>query len=299
LKYYTDVLSKVKKVLQNLEFQNVDDLANFTIHEILFTADVTEVDYYKALGISVNGNAIILKRNVDEIYTNNYNPEWLVAWNANIDFQVCLDFFSIITYITNYYTKDDTGTVKYLKEASKSCKGKSPADQMRYLANVFLTHRQIGECEAYYRIIPSLHLSDSNIKCIFVASGFPWTRSKFLMKIGEDSPEEEPQHGLRIEGRDGIFCAKDSIQDKYAARPVSLQHMCLAQFAIMYDTFTIDKKKGVDLSKVSNQHNIISFQDDLQVPLPLIIKLELSKIRHLKLRGYPSVMRTHKFKQSC
>ena len=41
-------------------------------------------EYY--LSVSLNkGYRVIIKRDVDEIFTNNYNPEWLKCWNANMD----------------------------------------------------------------------------------------------------------------------------------------------------------------------------------------------------------------------
>ena len=38
-------------------------------------------------------------------------------------------------------------------------------EQMRLLANTFLTHRQIGEAEAIYRLLPNMILKNSNIGC--------------------------------------------------------------------------------------------------------------------------------------
>ena len=37
------------------------------------------------------GSTVLLKRDLDEIYVNNYNPEWAEAWNANHDIQPALD----------------------------------------------------------------------------------------------------------------------------------------------------------------------------------------------------------------
>ena len=37
---------------------------------------------------------IILKRHPKDRYMNNYNPEWILVWNGNMDLQLCLDFFS-------------------------------------------------------------------------------------------------------------------------------------------------------------------------------------------------------------
>ena len=50
---------------------------------------------------------------------------------------------------------------------------------MRLLSQVFLTHRQNGECEAYYKIFPNLLLTDSNVKTVFVATNFPDQRYNF------------------------------------------------------------------------------------------------------------------------
>ena len=51
-------------------------------------------EYIKAIKESVvHGSQVLLQRDVDEIWVNNYNPEWIVAWNANHDLQPVLDFF--------------------------------------------------------------------------------------------------------------------------------------------------------------------------------------------------------------
>ena len=31
------------------------------------------------------GSEVLLRRDIDEIFINNYNPEWIVTWDANID----------------------------------------------------------------------------------------------------------------------------------------------------------------------------------------------------------------------
>ena len=77
-----------------------------------------------------------MKRDVSEIWVNNYNPEWLLAWNGNMDIQLCLDYFAIITYITDYYTKDETGTLEHLLKAAKECHGKSQKEKMKSLSQV-------------------------------------------------------------------------------------------------------------------------------------------------------------------
>ena len=80
------------------------------IKKVLSLAGLKEDEfslYVEALETSCGGYAILLERDIDEMYVNSYNPEWARAWNGNTDLQVCLDYFAVITYITEYYTKDD------------------------------------------------------------------------------------------------------------------------------------------------------------------------------------------------
>ena len=94
------------------------------IQELCKHAKVTYQDYIKALSTSKMGYAVVLQRDIDEIYVNSYNTEWIRAWNANIDVQIALDFFSIITYIADYYSKNDTGTSELIKQGMAECTSK-------------------------------------------------------------------------------------------------------------------------------------------------------------------------------
>ena len=126
-----DVLDLVKEVLAQLK---EEELRAITIEQILSRAGVQSKDYYDALQVSQSGACIILKRTPREIYINNYNPEWIKAWDGNMDLQVCLDFFAIITYITDYYTKSEAGMMATLKAAANTCKGQNTKDQMKFMA---------------------------------------------------------------------------------------------------------------------------------------------------------------------
>ena len=115
------VLRQVQEVLENEE--NIEtiikdyDLDEENINEyevnrkerilrVLEAAEVTEEEYENAIKeSSKKGVSIVLARDITETMVNNYNGEWIRGWNANLDIQVCFDFFSIITYITEYFTK--------------------------------------------------------------------------------------------------------------------------------------------------------------------------------------------------
>jgi hypothetical protein len=78
---------------------------------------LTKEDYERHIAITERGKSIILKRTVKERCVNNYNREMITAWNANMDIQLALDPFAVITYIVNYVNKDVTGLTKFMKEA--------------------------------------------------------------------------------------------------------------------------------------------------------------------------------------
>ena len=61
--------------------------------------------YHKLLGFSTKGFSVVLMRDVEEIFVNKYNPEWLQVWSANLDFSPVFDFYGIISYVADYYMK--------------------------------------------------------------------------------------------------------------------------------------------------------------------------------------------------
>ena len=128
--------------------------ANFSKEE---TDEKIIEEYEQALSVSEVGYRLILERDIDEIYVNNYNEEWIIIWDGNIDISFCFDFFAVITYISDYYGKDDSGTLHHIREALKKSGNDDFKAKMSLVAQNFLTHRQIGECEAYFRILPALN----------------------------------------------------------------------------------------------------------------------------------------------
>ena len=112
---YRLILSKVKAVLEDdetvAEIEKIDDLQE-SVEALCATAEVSLEDYENALKISFGGgHSVVLQRHVRERMINNYNPEWIYCWNGNMDLQICLDYHSVITYISNYYSKSDPVTI--------------------------------------------------------------------------------------------------------------------------------------------------------------------------------------------
>ena len=72
------------------------------------------------------GSEVLLQRDIDEVFINNYNPEWIVAWDANIDISPVYDYYGTITYVTDYYSKDSTGLTDVLKAAVNQLSEENP-----------------------------------------------------------------------------------------------------------------------------------------------------------------------------
>ena len=146
------------------------------INELLKKADITELDYYAALKYNPRGYRVVQKRDIDEMMVNSYNPEWLRYWKGNMDIQVCEDFFGVITYVTEYFTKDETQTMKIIKEVLEQNPDDSTREKMKKIVNTFMKARQIGEAEGFYKLMPDLLLKNSNVSCQW--SGEPSRQSE-------------------------------------------------------------------------------------------------------------------------
>ena len=164
---------------------------------------------------------LVLKRNFQELYINNYNVAWLEAWDAIIDLQLCSDTYAVITYICDYYSKDETGMTDLLKETIRTHDTKQGnATLLRQMKNVYLSHRQVSACEATYRLLPRLHLKESNITTVFVSTGFPENRYRFLKYVDDYAGDTNMQNCVAIDGREGQFVFTKSLHKKYSKRPM-------------------------------------------------------------------------------
>ena len=179
---------------------------------------------------------------------NNYNPEWALNWNANHDLQPSLDYFAVITYITDYWAKPDEGITQILKDAAANLKLESNQQKRcQQMANTFLTHRQMSEAEAYYKILPHLKLKYSNVATIFIPTDKKELRSKFLMKLDEGDANYAKGSEI-MGGKGGIYLEKQDIVDKFCRREITekneeLGHLRMIHFAKMYEPFTRKKLK--------------------------------------------------------
>ena len=157
-----------------------------------------------------------------------------------------LDFFAVITYVTDYYAKDDTGTMEIIKAALAQSDSKDLKERMKIVANTFLTHRQMGEAEACYRLLPSMLLKKSNVACQRVSLGSKEDRSsRWRRATEEDLSSGRPV--IQLDGHEGYWYEQQDMWSKYLRRPMDvLGDLCFAQFAKMYRSFSRAKENDED-----------------------------------------------------
>ena len=160
--------------------------------------------------------------------------------------------------MTDYWAKADEGLTPILREAAIKLRSE-PEEKKRcqQMANIFLTNRQMGEAEAYYKIMPNLTLKYSSVDTIFVPSDKKALRSKFLMKL--DETDANFSKGTQVKGgKDGLYLEKPDIIDKYCRRDMAknyeLGELRPAQFAKMYEPYNSKNAK----EEKDQKHNIKS-----------------------------------------
>ena len=135
-------LSKAKVLLNDPDLDE-----NMTFEEYLSKIETTPEEYYKYMSITTKGKSIVLKRQVKERFVNNYNTEMLRAWNANMDIQVAIDPYAVVTYMVNYINKSEDSVTKFMKEALSSNATKEAKEKLRALKSAYfaadrLEHRK-------------------------------------------------------------------------------------------------------------------------------------------------------------
>ena len=260
------------------------------------------------------------RRDLNEIYINSYNPEWIRAWNGNMDIQIVLDYFAVITYVADYYAKDDTGTLEVIKAALAQSNSSDLKERMRTVSNVFLSHRQMGEAEAVYRLMPSMTLKKSNVGCQWVSLDTKEERSsRWRRATQEDIESGRPLEEL--DGHEGLWYEQPDMWSKYLRRPESIEDICYAQFGKMYRTSRGGKSNDDnedeeaihnevdenidnndydhDLDDEAKFHYIMS-ADKSKKKLPDYIVIKNPQPREspvMQKRSFPAVLRFNKVRQ--
>ena len=232
--------------------ENIDDTTEF---------ENARKRYLNALRCEVKSSGmLLLRRNPEDVLTNNYNKNLIRIHQANQDLQLILDEYAVAEYICNYLTKNESGTSALLKnindEAIKS--GENVKETINKLAKALDKGREVGIQEAIYRVL-GLKMTKFSAVVRFINTNHPDRRDGLLKSNLEDLDET-----------DGIF--HNSLHDYYQDRPINSkdnetdwENMELTEFVASYNIVYMSsiKQRNVDnLIKLQNKRGFISKREN-------------------------------------
>ena len=158
--------------------------------------------------------------------------------------QIC---WELTIFPPDYFTKDSTGLTEVLKTAVKQLsEDMDMREKCNKMADQFMTHRQVGEAEAFYKLFANMNLVYSSIATIFVPTEPKGQRRQFLQRQDPESGQ-----GFKVEDKEGLFLEKPDLISKYERRKLvtneedelepdgeeaeTLDGMCFCQYVKMYE----------------------------------------------------------------
>ena len=139
------------------------------------------------------------------------------------------------------------------------------------MADQFMTHRQVGEAEACYKLFANMNLVYSSIATIFVPTEPKGQRRQFLQRQDPESGQ-----GFKVEDKEGLFLEKPDLISKYERRKLvtgeeeelepdreeaeNLDQMCLCQYVKMYEG------KGWQQMRRTNEEGEVEAPQEEDIP---------------------------------
>ena len=163
--------------------------------------------------------------------------------------------------INNFHFQDSTGLTEVLKTAVKQLgDDKDMRQKCNEMASIFLSHRQIGEVEAIYKLCAHMKLAYSSVATIFVPTEPKGQRRQFLQRQDPDGGQ-----GFEVEDKKGRFLEKPDLVSKYERRKLLprqgeeeaegphvkedaeiLEQMSFCQFVKMYEGKGWQNRGGIN-----------------------------------------------------
>ncbi|XP_034537730.1 uncharacterized protein LOC117811513 isoform X3 [Notolabrus celidotus] len=228
------ILEAVKKALsdENRSFGCLDELFD--------SLGITQRAFERAYKLFSRNTHVVLKREVNEVWVNQFSKPLLKCWNANMDIQYVVDAYACVVYIVSYISKAEREIGLLLgnaqREAAKD-KNLSAKDALKNLGSVYLHNRDVSSQEAVYRLVPSMHLKECSRKVVFVPTGENVVKMSLPLNVLK-------QKAASSQGLTSEDMWMTSLVDRYRNRPddSEFDDMCLATFASEYRVLSKNEK---------------------------------------------------------
>ena len=216
------LLMKVWNALETLDSSQCP-----TFSEVLSNLEITNEQYEESVNRLSQREKLVIRRAPNKRWINVYNPDLLLAWNANMDFQPVLDPYTCVCYILSYISKAEHAMSLLLETTLQEAREDNlqVKEQLKKLGSTYLTHREVSAQESAYRAL-SMPLKHLSREVVFIPAHKSCTRMSVplsqLKRFDESRSDESPW--------------MTNIVDRYYARPMheTFENMSLAEFSSLF-----------------------------------------------------------------
>ena len=241
---------KIKDVWKIIN--SIENIEQCKMNDIMQAANLTYGEFKESLEMASSKTSIYYKRNLTDLWVNNYNESLLRAWNANLDIQFVIDTYACVAYIISYISKSEAEIGALLMDAKKEAKegNKDAAEAMKHIGQAYIQNREVSAQEAVYRVC-GMHLKESSRKTVFVPTG----KNPLKMSL--------PMNVLNSKRSNTDNVWMTSITEKYFARPdlEEFNSMCLARFCSQYTLYP--NSRPPKRSKMPGSLHVFELQHNL------------------------------------
>ena len=181
-----------------------------------------------------------------DVFINACNNDILSLWRGNVDLQYVINEIATVKYVCSYMTKGEKGMGETLKRVAKECQNDAIRTQMNKIKKEFLGKQVLGAPESAMGVL-SMWLMKKSRKVVTVSTSM---RDEHV-----SLPKSKSQLAQLHDDDEDVFST--CVIDRYAARPLALQNICLATFVVMYDIIQLSTKTGEtrDVNTVKDTQN--------------------------------------------
>ena len=176
-------------------------------------------------------------------------------------------------------TKGEKGMGETLKRVAKECKNDAIRTQMNKIKKEFLGKRVLGAPESAMQVL-SMRLMKKSRKVVSVSTS--------MKDECVSLPKPKSQLAQLHDDDEDVFAT--SVIDIYPARPLALQNLCIATFAVMYDV--IKSSTQTESEDVNTQEGMYNTENP-----ETLTKIKLQKgLGVIRKRKQQAILCTRRYK---
>ena len=231
-----DLVKEAKDLLNTVKGAVTDNVNYDDARKLFEDLKTTQIEFENANNVIAKKDDVILKRNPQHAWVNQYNPSLLRAWNANMDIQYVSNEYACVVYVVSYLSKSEKEMGLLLAQTQAEMKdgNKDAKECLKKLGHVYMQNREVCAQESVYRVC-SLRLKEGSRNVQFIPVGPNPVRMSLPLKVIQSKDDDEE------------IAWMPSKLDKYKARPdgSEFESMCLAHLCSYYRILTLSEIKGI------------------------------------------------------